>query len=147
MKLVEPGNSNPVLPAGAYIVKIISFEFTKASTGTEQVLWKAEITDPEAHKGRVLATYTALTQAAIWKVSNLIGSCGIKFDPNSIDTESKEFKNLCSMAVGRLSVWLNAEGQDNKGVPRNNIIKFEQVLEAVQEEVEFSVIDDSPWEE
>ena len=144
MRLPEPGN-NPVYPAGTYKVKILSYEFTKASTGTKQILWKAEIQEPMAHNGRVISEYSAITEKALWKISNLIGACGIKFDPNSIDTDSQSFITLCNQTVGRTAYWLNAEGTDNKGNPRNNIVRFEVDLE--QELLDFVVEDESPFKE
>jgi hypothetical protein len=144
MKLPEAGN-NPVFPAGTYKVRIESFEFTKASTGTKQILWKARIEEPEAHEGRTLSTYTALTEAAIWKVSNLIGACGVNFEPNAIDTDKADFVTLCNLTKGRTSYWLNADGTDNKGLPRNNIVKFE--MDLYQDPISFTKQDDSPFGE
>ena len=142
VKLPEPGN-NVVFPPGPYKVKIVSYELGKAKTGTPQIQWKAEVIEPEAHKGRMFSEYTALTEKAVWKVSNLIGGCGVTFDPNAIDTDSASFTTLCNQCVGRTSYWLNAEGEDNKGNVRNNIVKFEADTE--QEETSFQVEDDSPF--
>lgn len=143
-RLPEPGNT-PVFPTGTYKVRISSYEFTKASTGTSQVLWKADIEEPMMHQGRSISTYTALTESALWKVSNLIGATGIKFAPNSIDTDSATFTALCAAAVGRTCYWVNSEGVDNKGIARNNIVKFE--LDAEQPSIEFSLEDESPFKD
>lgn len=141
VKLPEPGNT-PVLPTGTYLIKHMSWEKTKASTGTEQILWKSEVQEGD-QAGRTLTTYTALTAAAIWKVGNLIGAAGIKYDPNAIDTDSAEFTQLCNMTNGRTAYWLNVEGTDNKGIPRNNVAKFES--DPDQEPIEFTITDDSPF--
>jgi hypothetical protein len=144
VKLPEPGNSSPVLPGGSYNVKIVSHEKTTASTGTPQILWKAEVVDGD-HSGSAVSTYTALTDNAIWKVANLIGATGIGYKANALDTEASEFTQLCNLTVGRTSYWLNVEGQDNKGIPRNNIVKFEQ--DADQDKTDFEPTDDSPFAE
>ena len=143
VKLPEPGN-NPVYPAGTYKVKILSWEFTEAKTGTKQIQWKAEIQEPQEYQGRHINVFTPLTEAAIWRVSNLIGATGIKFDPNSIDTDSQAFKTLCNQTMGRTTYWLNAEASYN-GVPKNDIVKME--ADQDQDEIEFSEKDDSPWPE
>ena len=140
VRLPEPGNSI-VYPAGAYKVRLLDYEFTTASTGTPQVKWKSEIVEPEEHKGRYIITFTALTEKAIWKVSNLIGGFGIKFNPNSIDTDAASFNNLCRMTQGKTAFWLLTEGVNSKGVDTNNVEKFE--VDTDQEPSEFSEKDDS----
>ena len=150
VKLPEPGNSGPVFPAGTYKVRVLKHEHTVAkSSGNKQIQWKAQIIEPEEHKGRPISSFTTLTPAAIWKVSNLIAACGVKFDPNSIDTDSQAFLFLCDLCKERTAYWFNAEDTDQNGNPRNNVAKFE--VDKDQDEIEFQAAldnaDDSPFKE
>ena len=133
-KLPPPAEGNPVLPSGTYRVRLTSHEYVKASTGTPQIRWKAEVIDPDEHTGRTFVDHTALTEKAIWRVSNLIGATGLKFTPG-IDTDSVYFKDLCHAAIGRTTMWVNAVEKDQKGNDRNNIKMY--ASDKDQEEEEF----------
>ena len=76
-----------------------------------------------------------MTDAAIWRVSNLIGACGIKFD-SGIDTTSQYFDQLCQACIGRTTYWRNEVGKDQAGSDRNNIKAFE--TDKDQEVIEFA---------
>ena len=101
--------------------------------------WKAEVRVGD-QQGRTLVDHTALTDNAIWKTSNLIGGCGLKF-PSDVDTTSPFFQQLCKACVGRTSMWLNKVEQDQNGNDRNSIIRFEQ--DGNQEVIDFAPEDDA----
>jgi hypothetical protein len=111
----------------------------KSERKTPQIRWKAEIVDGE-HEGRTIVDHTALTDAAIWKTANLIGGCGLKYEPG-LDTTSTYFDQLCQACIGRTAMWLNEVEKDNSGNDRNNIKRYE--VDADQEEIEFSVVDEA----
>ncbi len=139
-KLPPPSEGNPIVPSGTYKVKLNSLEHVTASTGTPQIRWKAEIIDPADHAGTPIVDHTAMTDAAVWRVSNLIGGFGLKFTPN-VDTTSQYFEQLCQACIGRTAYWRNEVGKDNNGNDRNNIKNFE--IDKDQEVVEFKEEEDA----
>lgn len=140
-QLPAPAEGNPIVPSGTYKVKVSSYEHVTAkSTGTPQIRWKAEILEPAENVGVTLVEHTAMTDKAMWKVSNLIGACGLKFTPG-IDTTSSYFDQLCQACIGRTTYWRNEVGKDNSGNDRNNINGFE--IDKDQEVVEFKEEEDA----
>jgi len=122
-RLPEPGNT-PIFPDATYKVRIVSHERTESKTKrTPQIKWKAEILEPKEHEGRHIILFTVLSEAALWKVSNLISSCGIEF-PKDLDTDSTAFDNLCEMTYGRVSYWMNKQ-REYQGTLQNDIIAFQ----------------------
>jgi len=140
-KLPEPA-TNMVFPTGTYLVKIQSFERTTAKTGTQQIRWKAEIVEPKEHVGRIIVEHTALTEKAMWKVANLIGACGVTFQPN-VDSDSGYFTGLCGATIGRKSYWRVEEAVDNKGNPCNEIVRFE--IDTTQDPTKFEGESEPEW--
>ena len=139
-KLPPPSEGNPKVPSGTYKVRLLSYEHCQAKTGTPQIRWKAEIIEPDDHAGQTIVDHTAMTDAAVWRVSNLIGACGLKFTPN-IDTTSSYFDQLCEATKGRTAFWRNEVGKDKNGNDRNNIKGFE--VDTDQEVVEFAEEEDA----
>lgn len=134
-KLPPPSEGNPIVPTGTYKVRVLSQEHCQAKTGTPQIRWKSEILEPSEQAGTIIVDHTAMTDAAIWRVSNLIGACGIKFD-SGIDTTSQYFDQLCQACIGRTTYWRNEVGKDQAGSDRNNIKAFE--TDKDQEVIEFA---------
>lgn len=126
MNWEKEANNNPVYPKGAYKVELVSFERTKASTGTPQIRWKTRIILPEAHAGRFLFDHTALTEKALWRIANLVDGFGIDLSKlGNMSTDTGMFDDVCRACVGRTSFWRNEEGvNNNTGQPKNNIVEF-----------------------
>ena len=141
MKLPEPGN-NPIYPDGTYQVRIVSHERTTSKgKGTPQIKWKAEIIEPKEHQGRHMVLFTVLTTAALWKVSNLIGACGVEF-PRDMDTDSASFDSLCELTHGRRTFWLNKVREYN-GAAQNDIVAFQ--VDPHQDSIKFSGEAEPEW--
>jgi hypothetical protein len=118
-------SQSPLYPAGTYKVKIESFEHVVARTKTRQIRWKAKIVEPVEHAGRILVDHTALTDAALWKVANLIYACGIDtLKLSNMDINSKAFSDVCNGCVGRTTYWRNEQVLDNKGNQKNSIVEY-----------------------
>jgi len=91
--------------------------------------------EPADHLGVTIVDYTAMTDAAVWRVSNLIGGFGLNFTPN-VDTSTPYFDQLCQACIGRTAYWRNEVGKDKNGNDRNNIKNFE--VDKDQEVVDFA---------
>ena len=139
-KLPPPSEGNQIVPSGTYKVRLNSLEHCTASTGTPQIRWKATIIEPEDHAGVPLVDHTAMTDAAVWRVSNLIGGFGLNFTPN-VDTTSAYFDQLCQACIGRTAYWRNEVGKDKNGNDRNNIKNFE--VDKDQDVIEFAEEEDA----
>jgi len=123
----KSGTAGLVYPAGTYKVRVISWERTKAGTGTEQILWQAEIIEPEEHRGRSIREYTALTNAALWRTAKLVGGCGINVaELGTMDTDTQDFEAICTSCKERTAFWHVQEEVGQNGSPRNRIVDYKQ---------------------
>ena len=71
------GGDYMVYPDGTYKVAINGFEEVTASTGTQQIRWKATILEPIEYVGKPITTHTALTEKSYWRIARLVKACGI----------------------------------------------------------------------
>ena len=153
MDFKKETRNNPVYPEGTYHVRISSFEHVTASTGTKQLRWRANIIEPAEHAGRSIVEHTPLTDAALWKVANLINGCGIDtLKLPKLDTDSELFNRICNACVGRTAYWRNVPGTDKNGNPRNEIVGYK--IDSNQPVIEMNTTEDVPefvkgekWEE
>jgi hypothetical protein len=112
-----------VYPAGTYKVKINHFEHTTASTGTPQIKWSGFIMKPESLLNKPITCFTAITDAAMWRVGRLVKACGIKVT-GKMDTQGPAFNNVLRLCQNRTTYWTLEEEADLNGKPRNNITDF-----------------------
>jgi len=118
----EAEQDRMVYPQGTYKVIIDDFEHVTASTGTEQIRWKAKIVEPEEHKDRTIVDHTALTEKAIWRLQKLVKAAGLEAKSlGKTDTTSPQFEVILNACKGRKMFWAVGEELDNKGLPRNSI--------------------------
>jgi hypothetical protein len=124
----KEASNNPVYPTGTYKVRIKATEPVTASTGTQQIRWKAEIISPEEHAGRSMVDHTALTEKALWRLANMVNAAGVDLKSAGVtDTNSPAFQNIVQSCVGRTMYWRNEQGTNpNTGAPKNNIVEYIQ---------------------
>ena len=121
-KLPPPSSREPV-PAATYKVKIKKYEHGHSKKkGTPQITWIAEIIDGE-FSGRSLYDRTIMVDTSVWRVSNLLGSCGLVFS-SGMDTDSAFFEELCAAALGRTSFWRVEEKTLENGNVINEIMDY-----------------------
>lgn len=124
----EASKSNPIFPEGVYKVVIDSFEKVTASTGTKQIRWRAKIVEPVEHANRIIIDHTALTEKSLWRVANLVRSCGVDLSSlTAMETNSSLFDSVLKACVGRQSIWRNVQATDPKGNPKNSIAEYIEV--------------------
>ena len=137
----EAEQDRMVYPQGTYKVVIKEFERVTASTGTEQIRWRAVIVEPEEHKDRTIVDHCALTDKAIWRLQKFVKAAGLDAKTlGKTDTTSPQFDKILHTCVGRKMFWAVSEDVDNKGLPRNNVNDFVNDLD--QEPI--SVGDNTP---
>lgn len=121
--------NNPIYPKGTYRVRLDSWERVtskptqKSPAGTPQIRWKASIIAPDDFQGRTFIDHTALTQAALWRVANMVAGFGVIID-SKMDTDSQAFNEVCNACIGRTAFWRNDDGVDLNGNPKNNVVEF-----------------------
>ena len=139
-KLPPPSEGNRTFPSGTYKVQLQKYEHTQASTGMPQIKWSCKVVEPAEFDGAPITDFTAMSDAAVWRVSNLVAGFGVKFQPG-IDTSSNFFDQLCDACLGRTAYWRNELGKDKNGTDRNNIRGFE--VDTEQEVIEPTPEDDA----
>lgn len=121
----ETGGDFKVYPEATYKVRIVSFERVSASTGTEQIRWKAEIVEPDAYHGCTIIEHTALTTAALWRTASLVKACGVNtINCPVMDTDGPAFNQILTACKERTLFWLVQEEVGNNGKPRNRIVDY-----------------------
>jgi hypothetical protein len=86
-----------------------------------------------------------MLDTSVWRVSNLLGACGIVF-PAGVDTDSPYFDLLCKSAIGRTSYWRAEEKTLESGQVVNEIKDYAE--DESQEPIEVkNEDDDAPWVE
>lgn len=115
----------PIYPDGTYKVHIRSYETVEAKTGTTQIRWRAEIEEPAAHYGGSIIDHCALTEKALWKLTNFVG-CHI--DTKQIATMevgTPAFFKILDLCIGRTMYWRVSTGTNrNTGKPRNDVEEY-----------------------
>lgn len=136
MNWQKESSNNPVYPNGTYKVVCQSLERVKASTGTPQIRWKAQITEPPEHAGRIIVDHTALTEKSMWRVAGIIRGFGVDTSNlDNMDTDGSAFEGVCHTCVGRSAYWRNEQGTTPTGSPKNNIVEYIQDQNASQVQV------------
>ena len=86
-----------------------------------------------------------MVENSIWRVSNLLGSCGIVF-PVGVDTDSPYFELLCKSAIGRTAYWRVEEKTLESGMMVNEVKDYAEDEE--QEPIEVKDESEAPaWVE
>ena len=109
-----------VLPAMTYLVEITGWKRDKNKTGTENIRFDAHVVKPTNYKGKSLADFITLTDAASWRLKAFLGDClnlsSVGYKLPAMDTNSVEFENLLASCKGRQMFWNvmvdNYNGQD-----------------------------------
>jgi hypothetical protein len=119
------GGELHVYPEGTYKVSVNSFEKVTASTGTEQIRWKATILEPVEYVGKPITIHTALTDKSLWRVARLVKACGV--DVKSLmkmEVLSPAFMQVLEACCRRTSYWHMIVTPNNKGQERNEVDDF-----------------------
>lgn len=114
----DGGLSVPVYPEGTYKVKIKGFTPNKAKTGTPQYKCLATIIEPEQYAGQPIVDFLAITEAAKWKIANLVKACGINPTGKCV-IGSTMFNRVLEQCVGRTLYWHVLKDQGTNGRDRN----------------------------
>ena len=61
-----------IYPAGTYKVKILTHERVQATTGTEQIRWRAIIEEPDEFGGLSILEHNSITEKSLWKVELMV---------------------------------------------------------------------------
>ena len=109
-----------VVPAMIYLVEVTGWKRDKNKTGTENIRFDAHVVKPPAYKGKSLADFITLTDAASWRLKAFLGAClnlsSVGYKLPAMDTNSVEFENLLNGCKGRQMFWNvfidNYNGQD-----------------------------------
>lgn len=126
------GGEFTMYPEGTYKVIITGYEQVKASTGTNQIRWKAAIMEPVDYINKPVVTHTALTEKSLWKLARLVKACGIDMKSlGTMEVNTPAFLNVLDRVVRRTAYWHLAVTLDNKGKERNEVDDFK--LDAEQE--------------
>jgi hypothetical protein len=110
-------DSPEMVPVGTYKVSLFEVERKEASTKTPQLVWKVKVVEGP-YKDQELRDYTALTEAAAWRIKIVIEGFGLDLSNLNLDTDSPAFEKLLAMCNGRESLWQVIE---NPGYSRNKI--------------------------
>jgi hypothetical protein len=103
-----------------YLVEITGWKRDKNKTGTENIRFDAHVVKPTNYKGKSLADFITITDAAIWRLKAFLGAClnlsSVGYKLPAMDTNSVEFENLLAACKGRQMFWNvivdNYNGQD-----------------------------------
>ena len=119
------GGEFTVYPKGTYKVTINDWELVKASTGTEQIRWKATILDPDEFVGKPFTTHTPLTPASLWKIARLVKACGINVvSLGKMEVKSPSFWKVLESCKRRTAYWHFDVKPNNKGKEVNEVDDF-----------------------
>jgi hypothetical protein len=110
-------------PEGTYRVRITDWEETRASTGTPQVKWTAEIVDGHL-AGQSIIDHTAVTEKALWRLARLVSACNVNVDELPImETGSLLFKKTLDACIGKTVNW-SVEVSTFEGKTNNKIVGY-----------------------
>lgn len=123
------GGSYRVYETGTYRVKIKEVQESKASTGTLQLKWQAEILEceDESLKGETITTFTPIEDrkggdTAIWRSLNMIDACGIDTKNLPVmDTEGPAFKRIYKACEGNTVYWYVTKTKNPSGKDKNEV--------------------------
>lgn len=141
----ETGGEYVVYPAGTYHVRIVSWERVKASTGTQQIRWRAEILTPEDFRGKSMLEHTPLTEASLWRIANFIAALGVDAkECPKMDTDAPVFEAILNACKERTMFWYVKEEVGQNGKLRNSVAEYK--LDEEQDIIVPQVDGDLPWE-
>jgi len=86
-----------MIPEGKYAVQLIDVEKSESQAGNPMWIWDFEVVGTE-HSGFTLRSYTAITPAALWKLSETLEALGLSEGGGQLAKFSK------SAAIGRRCV-------------------------------------------
>jgi hypothetical protein len=108
-----PEETGRTIPDGEYLAKVISVEQQTSQAGNPMLVFDFTLVEGD-YAGRQFRTYVALTQAAMFKVEEMVNALGIKGNPGSDVTIS------VADVINTLAV-LHIEKQEYNGETRSQI--------------------------
>ena len=87
-----PQSSDPkryCIPDGEYAVVVTDVNKEKSKAGNDMFVWDMEIPEGD-HEGHTLRIYTALTPAALWKLSETVEALGLGEAGQSVKFSKKK---------------------------------------------------------
>lgn len=139
------GGDLTVYPEGTYKVSITGYEQVTASTGTQQIRWRATILEPTDYINKPITTHTALTDKSLWKIARLVKACGIDMKAlGTMEVNSPAFLKVLDRTLRRTTYWHLTVTLDNKGKERNEIDDFKLDSEQAVELAADNSIDETP---
>lgn len=121
----ETSGDYPIYPAGTYQLRCTDWERCEsAKKKTPQIRWKFEILSPENFKGQPFTDHTVLTEAALWRIANLIKALGVDTSeaPN-MDTGSSVFEEILTACKER-TVYVTITETTYEGNPKNEVGQY-----------------------
>ena len=106
-----------ILPEGEYLGKVIDIEKTTSKAGNPMWVWTFTIVDGK-YSGMEFKLFTALTPAALWKLSETLMALGIGGPGEKVKFEPKEVLN--TLAV------LHLVEDEYNGKKRNSLDKISE---------------------
>lgn len=81
VKFTVSSDGSGILPIGRYVVRILGYEEIESSNGTPGLKWRFQVAEGEL-EGRKATEYTYMSEAAQWRVENLLRAAGVELpDP------------------------------------------------------------------
>lgn len=102
----EASPEREVYPSGTYLVECTGWQECETRAGKPQIRFFTEIKEPEIYKGKTLIDHTALSEAALWRLANLVQGFGVDLSSvPKMTIGSEGFKKLLDQCVRRTSFW------------------------------------------
>jgi hypothetical protein len=106
------------IPEGYYVAKVIDIEKQTSQAGNPMWVWTFTTTKGQ-YQGTELKVWTALTQAALWKLMEVLKALGIKPEKGSINLKKDEI-------IGR-SCYINVVDREYQGRVTSSIASCEEL--------------------
>jgi len=106
-----------ILPEGEYLGKVIDIEKTTSKAGNPMWVWTFTIVDGK-YSGMEFKLFTALTPAALWKLSETLMALGIGGPGEKVKFEPKEVLNTLAI--------LHLVEDEYNGKKRNSLDKISE---------------------
>ena len=119
-----------VFPEGTYKIRIKDWKDVISSKGTQQIRWWGIIEGPEEYNGKSLTQHTPLSEAALFRVANLVKGCGINVaDLPTMIVMGDAFRALLNQCKGRTTYWrISKDSEYNNNKVQECIIDEDQPI-------------------
>lgn len=123
----DDGDSKFRVPATDYPARVVDLFKDTSSAGNAMYVWEFELLWPRSVRGKTFRNFTALTPAAMWKLTEVLEALGL-------GEKGKKAKFKKEDAIGRMAI-VSIEDQEYKGQMRSSIAKISPMSQAQKEKL------------